>query len=69
MRWKADHKTFSKCVTALPILVKSDIALVRKHRRLFGWNNKGQRVLYVTLEALDQDCAVETERLPELVIA
>ena len=61
LRSKADHKITSKCSIPLPIQVKPDIALVRKRRRLLGWHNTGQKVLYVTLEAPDHDCAPEDE--------
>ena len=44
---------------SLPLQVKPEIALVRWLRRLFSWQNTGQKVLYLTLEALDQGYAVE----------
>ena len=69
LRSNADHKINSKCSISLPIQVKPDIALVRKRRRLLGWQNTVQKVLYVTLEAPDQDYAVENEGIPEIMIA
>ena len=69
LRSKADHKITSKCSIPLPIQVKPDIALVRKRRRLLGWHNTGQKVLYVTLGAPDKDYAVAYEGIPEITIA
>ncbi len=69
LRSKADQKITSTCSIPLPIQVNTDFALVRKRRCLFGWRNTGQKVLYVTLEATDQDYAVDEEDIPEITIA
>ena len=69
LRSKADQKITSTCAIPLPIQVKSDIALARRRRKLFGWHDTGQKVLYVTLEAPDQDYAVEDDCIPDITIA
>ena len=69
LRSKSDHKITSTCSIPLPFPVKNDITIARRRRRILGWNNTGQRVLYVTLEAPDKDYAVECEDNIQLTIA
>ena len=69
LRSKADQKINSTCAIPLPTQVKPDIALARRRRKLFVWLNTGQKVLYVTLEALEQDYVVEDACIPSITIA
>ena len=69
LRTKADRKITSSCDVSLSIQVKRDIALVRRRRRLLGWNGTGQKVLYDTVEAPDKDYAVDDEGNPNVIIA